>query len=92
MKRRLLAGLLTLIMALSLLPCSALAAGPMRAIKDSPDTVDTYVFMNGSTELSRQTVKAGDTLVQPETPSQGGISPAGKMRRIRNRPSVPWRP
>ena len=73
MKRRLLAGLLTLIMALSLLPCSALAAGPMRAIKDGPDTVDTYVFMkNASTELSRQTVKAGDTLVQPETPSQAG--------------------
>ena len=73
MKRRLLAGLLTLIMALSLLPCSALAAGPMRAIKDDPDTVDTYVFMkNASTELSRQTVKAGDTLVQPETPSQAG--------------------
>ena len=73
MKRRFWAGLLTLIMALSLLPCSALAAGPMRAIKDDSDTVDTYVFMkNASTELSRQTVKAGDTLVQPETPSQEG--------------------
>ena len=72
MKRRFWAGLLSFMMLWSLLPASALAVGPMRVIKNQPDTADTYLFKDGETVVSSQTIKAGGTLVQPETPSQEG--------------------
>lgn len=70
MKKRILSGLMTLVMALSLLPTAAFAVEG-RSIKDAPDVANTYVFMNGEETVDTQTLGDGENLLQPATPTNG---------------------
>lgn len=82
MKKRVVSLLLCLIMALSLIPTVAFAAEAssqddgisLTSIRPPDDqSYYTYEFYNGSTLISTQTVKDGDTLYEPPV-----TAPAGK--------------
>lgn len=83
MKKRVVSLLLCLIMALSLIPTVAFATEAssqddgisLTSIRPDDQSYYTYEFYNGSTLISTQTVKQGDVLYQPETPT----TPEGKV-------------
>lgn len=82
MKKRVVSLLLCLIMALSLIPTVAFATEAssqddgisLTSIRPDDQSYYTYKFYNGSssTPISTQTVKNGDTLLEPQVPAQDG--------------------
>ena len=80
MKKRVVSLLLCLIMALSLIPTVAFAAEAssqddgisLTSIRPDDQSYYTYEFYNGSTLISTQIVKNGDTLLEPQVPAQDG--------------------
>ena len=72
MKKKFLALVLTLAMVLSLVPATALAAGPMRVIRPGTTPTQTYQFYVGDKKEDTQTIQSGDELKDPGIPSGEG--------------------
>ena len=72
MKKKFLALVLTLAMVLSLVPATALAAGPMRVIRPGTTPTRTYQFYVGEKMEDTQTIQSGDELKDPGIPSGEG--------------------
>ena len=74
MKKKFLALVMTLVMVISLVPATALAAGPMRVIRPGTTPTQTYQFYCGeSTDpYYTETIQSNDTLKDPGIPSGEG--------------------
>ena len=72
MKKKFLALVMTLVMVISLVPATALAAGPMRVIRPGTTPTQTYQFYVGETVEDTQTIQSGDELKDPGIPSGEG--------------------
>ncbi len=72
MKKKFLALVMTLVMVISLVPATALAAGPMRVIKPGTTPTQTYQFYAGENVEDTQTIQSGDELKDPGIPSGEG--------------------
>ena len=72
MKKKFLALVMTLVMVISLVPATALAAGPMRVIKPGTTPTQTYQFYVGEKMEDTQTIQSGDELKDPGIPSGEG--------------------
>lgn len=73
MKKKFLALVMTLVMVISLVPATALAAGPMRVIiKPGTTLTQTYQFYVGENVEDTQTIQSGDELKDPGIPSGEG--------------------
>ena len=72
MKKKFLALVMTLVMVISLVPATALAAGPMRVIRPGTTPTQTYQFYVGETVEDTQTIKSGEALKDPGIPSGEG--------------------
>ena len=73
MKKKFLALVMTLVMVISLVPATALAAGPMRVIiKPGTTPTQTYQFYVGEKMENTQTIQSGDELKDPGIPSGEG--------------------
>ena len=72
MKKKFLALVMTLSMVLSLVPATALAAGPMRVIRPGTTPTQTYQFYVGEKMEDTQTIRSGDELKDPGIPSGEG--------------------
>ena len=74
MKKKFLALVMTLVMVISLVPATALAAGPMRVIRPGTTPTQTYQFYCGeSTDpYYTETIQSKDTLKDPGIPSGEG--------------------
>ena len=72
MKKKFLALVMMLVMVISLVPATALAAGPMRVIRPGTTPTQTYQFYVGEKMEDTQTIQSGDELKDPGIPSGGG--------------------
>ena len=72
MKKKFLALVMTLVMVISLVPATALAAGPMRVIGPGTTPTQTYQFYVGEKMEDTQTIQSGDELKDPGIPSGEG--------------------
>ena len=72
MKKKFLALVMTLVMVISLVPATALAAGPMRVIRPGTTPTQTYQFYVGEKMEDTQTIQSGDELKDPGIPSGEG--------------------
>ena len=72
MKKKFLALVMTLVMVISLVPATALAAGPMRVIRPGTTPTQTYQFYAGENVEDTQTIQSGDELKDPGIPSGEG--------------------
>ena len=72
MKKKFLALVMTLVMVISLVPATALAAGPMRVIRPGTTPTQTYQFYVGDKMEDTQTIRSGDELKDPGIPSGEG--------------------
>ena len=72
MKKKFLALVMTLVMVISLVPATALAAGPMRVIRPGTTPTQTYQFYVGDEMKDTQTIQSGEALKDPGIPSGEG--------------------
>ena len=72
MKKKFLALVMTLVMVISLVPATALAAGPMRVIRPGTTPTQTYQFYVGDKMEDTQTIQSGEVLKDPGIPSGEG--------------------
>ena len=72
MKKKFLALVMTLVMVISLVPATALAAGPMRVIRPGTTPTQTYQFYVGGKMEDTQTIRSDEALKDPGIPSGEG--------------------
>ena len=72
MKKKFLALVMTLVMVISLVPATALAAGPMRVIRPETTPTQTYQFYVGDEMKDTQTIQSDEALKDPGIPSGEG--------------------
>ena len=72
MKKKFLALVMTLVMVISLVPATALAAGPMRVIRPGTTPTQTYQFYVGGEMEDTQTIRSGEALKDPGIPNGEG--------------------
>ena len=72
MKKKFLAPVMTLVMVISLVPATALAAGPMRVIRPGTTPTQTYQFYVGGEMEDTQTIRSGEALKDPGIPNGEG--------------------